>query len=124
FEAFQGAYSEALIAVLARPRAFAAAFLAFCALSVGIAPFLARDLFPEVDAVIRERIPAAELETVLDNVGLPYSGINLSYSNAGTTGTSDAEILVQLNPGHRPTAEYVRRLREELPQDFPGVEFF
>jgi multidrug efflux pump subunit AcrB len=60
----------------------------------------------------------------VDNIGLPYSGINLSYSNAGTIGTSDAEILVSLNPNHRPTEVYVRRLREELPQTFPGVEFF
>ena len=55
---------------------------------------------------------------------MPYSGINLSYSNAGTIGTSDAEILVSLKPGHNPTDEYVHRLREELPKDFPGTEFF
>ena len=70
------------------------------------------------------RFRQREISTILDNIGLPYSGINLSYSNAGTIGTSDAEILVSLNPGHRPTEEYVRRLREELPQEFPGVEFF
>src|SRR5207253_967176 len=60
----------------------------------------------------------------LDNIRLPYSSINLSYSNAGTIGTSDAEILVSLIPGHRPTEEYVHRLREDLPKAFPGVEFF
>jgi multidrug efflux pump subunit AcrB len=69
-------------------------------------------------------VPRREVNTILDNIGLPYSGINLSYSNAGTIGTSDAEILVSLKPGHRPTAEYVHRLREDLPKNFPGVEFF
>ena len=69
-------------------------------------------------------VPKKDISTVLDNIGLPYSGINLSYSNAGTIGTSDAEILVSLNEGHQPTEEYVHRLREELPKKFPGVEFF
>ncbi len=81
-------------------------------------------LVDEVEQEIRHQVPQSEIHTVLDNIGLPYSGINLSYSNGGTIGTSDAEILVALNPGHRPTEEYVRKLRDELPQDFPGVEFF
>ncbi|MEQ1474468.1 MAG: efflux RND transporter permease subunit, partial [Candidatus Acidiferrum sp.] len=82
-------------------------------------------LADQVDGVIRQTIPKAELETVLDNIGLPYSGINLTYSNAGTFGTSDAEILVQLK-GERdkPTGEYINELRRRLPQDFPGVQFF
>jgi hypothetical protein len=61
---------------------------------------------------------------MLDNIGLPYSGINLSYSNAGTIGTPDAEILVSLKEGHRPTNEYVKLLREELPRRFPSAQFF
>ena len=66
-----------------------------------------------------------ELQTVLDNIGLPYSGINLSYSSSGVIGTSDAEILISLNPEHHhPTAQYVRQLRRVLPSRFPGVEFF
>src|SRR5262249_29798710 len=69
-------------------------------------------------------VPKGEVNHVLDNIGLPYSRINLAYSNGGTIGTSDAEILVSLNPNHRPTEEYVHRLREELPKNFPGVEFF
>jgi len=81
-------------------------------------------LVDEVEQEIRRQVPPSEIHTVLDNIGLPYSGINLSYSNGGTIGTSDAEILVSLNSNHRPTEEYVRRLREELPQGFPGVEFF
>ena len=62
---------------------------------------------------------------MLDNIGVPYSGMNLSYSSSGVIGTSDAEILISLNPEHHhPTAQYVRRLRRELPARFPGVEFF
>jgi multidrug efflux pump subunit AcrB len=82
-------------------------------------------LADQVDATIRQTIPTDELETVLDNLGLPYSGINLSYSNAGTFGTSDAEILVQLSDKRRKsTFDYVKDLREKLPQQFPGVQFF
>ena len=122
-----------------------------CLLSGGLVFFLGRDFFPSVDAgqfrlhvrgraglrieetarlvdqveqEIRQEVPRKEVDTVLDNIGLPYSGINLSYSNAGTIGTSDAEILVSLKPGHRPTEEYVHHLRGELSRKFPGVEFF
>ena len=78
-----------------------------------------------VEKYLRQQIPKDELVTILDNIGLPYSGINLSYSNSGVIGTSDAEILVGLNAEHHhPTADYVRRLRSELPRRFPGVEFF
>src|SRR6202158_6188904 len=62
---------------------------------------------------------------MLDNIGVPYSGLNLSYSSSGVIGSSDAEILISLNPAHHhPTARYVRQLRRELPARFPGVEFF
>ena len=82
-------------------------------------------LCDQVEAVLRDTIPKDEIQTVLDNIGVPYSGINLSYSNSGVIGTQDAEILVGLNPEHHhATARYVRRLRRELPQRFPGVEFF
>jgi hypothetical protein len=67
---------------------------------------------------------ATELETILDNLGIPNSGINLSYSNAGTIGTLDGEILLSLKEGHRPTEHWVSVLRSELPKRFPGVEFF
>jgi len=152
FERFREGYRRALETALHRPKLFAACFLAFCGASVGITLILGRDFFPKVDAgqirlhmrartglrieetarladevdgAIRETIPKKELVTLLDNIGLPYSGINLSYSNAGTIGTCDAEILVQLKEerGH-PTSEYVRRLRETLPHRFPGVQFF
>ena len=79
----------------------------------------------EIENVIRGKIPQQELVTILDNIGLPYSSINNTYSTAGSIGTSDAEILVSLNQDkHRPTAEYVKELREELPALFPSVEFF
>ncbi|MEO8753339.1 MAG: efflux RND transporter permease subunit, partial [Casimicrobiaceae bacterium] len=64
------------------------------------------------------------LDTILDNLGVPNSGINLSYSNAGTIGTLDGEILLSLKPDHRPTEEFITALRAELPKQFPGVEFF
>src|SRR5207244_5454873 len=127
---------------LQSPTLFAVCFLASCFFSVLIAGFLGRDFFPTVDAgqirlhmrartglrieetarladqvngVIRETIPKDELTTVLDNIGVPYSGINLTYSNAGTIGTSDAEILVQLKEVRgKPTGAYINDLREKL----------
>ncbi len=82
-------------------------------------------LADQINAEIRRTIPEKELITVLDNIGLPYSGINLTYSNAGTIGTSDGEILVQLKPERgKPTSDYVNDLRKRLPSEFPGVQFF
>ena len=152
FERFREGYRQALSVAMDRPRFFASCFLGFCLLSGGITMFLGRDFFPkvdagqirlhfrartglrieetarladEVDSLIRETIPPSDLETVLDNIGVPYSGINLSYSNSGTFGTSDAEILVQLKGEHgKPTAAYINDMREKLPQRFPGVQFF
>ncbi|MBS1841319.1 MAG: efflux RND transporter permease subunit [Acidobacteria bacterium] len=152
FERFREGYRHALEHILENSRAFAGAFVLFCLFSCSIVFVLGRDFFPSVDAgqirlhvrartglrieetarladqinqTIRETIPRNEIVTLLDNVGLPYSGINLSYSNAGTIGTSDAEILVQLKPERsKSTAEYINKLREELPQLYPGVQFF
>src|ERR1700704_5480696 len=152
FERFRERYRDALRSALGTPALFASCFLTFCVLSALLIFVLGRDFFPTVDAgqirlhfrartglrieetarladqvdgVIRQTIPPAELETVLDNIGLPYSGLNLSYSNAGTFGTSDAEILVQLKPKRqKPTSTYINDLRQRLPQDFPGVQFF
>ena len=152
FEKFREGYRRGLASVLDWPKLFGACFLLFCVLSVGLVALLGRDFFPkvdagqirlhfrartglrieetarladEVDAVIRETIPPKELQTVLDNIGVPYSGINLSYSNSGTFGTSDAEILVQLKEERgKPTSAYINELREKLPQRFPGTQFF
>ena len=151
FERMRGAYISVLSTLLVRRRVFATSFLAFCVLSMGLVFVLGSDFFPSVDAgnirmhmraptgtrieetarladevekVVREIVPANELETILDNLGLPYSGINLSYSNAGTIGTLDGEIQIALRPGHQPSATYIDKLRAILPQRFPGVEFF
>ena len=151
FERVRRAYAVTLSAALASRATFAALFLVFCALSCLLYPLLGRDFFPAVDtgqirlhmraptgtrieqtariadqvqAAIRERIPPSELETLLDNIGVPNSGINLSYSNSGTIGTFDAEILISLKDGHRPSAKIEDQLRRELPPLFPGVEFF
>jgi multidrug efflux pump subunit AcrB len=151
FERVRRAYTLALSNLLAHRRGFAWGFMAFTVLSCALYPVLGRDFFPSVDAgqirlhmraptgtrieetarladevevAIRSIIPPAELETILDNLGVPNSGINLSYSNAGTIGTLDGEILMSLKKGHRPTDEFVSTLRTELPKRFPGVEFF
>jgi multidrug efflux pump subunit AcrB len=76
-----------------------------------------------VEQFIRQQIPANEVQSVIDNIGLPYSGINLSYSNSAPVGTSDADVLVTLTANHRPTDTYVHQLRLTLPRQFPGVEF-
>jgi multidrug efflux pump subunit AcrB len=81
-------------------------------------------LCDEVENDIRAEIPKAELGTIIDNIGLPYSGLNLSYSNSAPVGTGDADILVSLGEKHRPTAEYMRTLRDKLNHDFPGTEFY
>ena len=81
-------------------------------------------LVDRVEAAIRQQIPASELEGMIDNIGLPVSGINLSYNDSGTAGPADGDILVSLKPGHKPTADYVRSLRLSLNRDFPGVTFY
>jgi multidrug efflux pump subunit AcrB len=81
-------------------------------------------LCDEVDRAIREEIPQAELKTIIDNIGLPYSGLNLSYSNSAPVGPADADILVSLAEKHHPTDDYVQALRASLPRRFPGVTFY
>ena len=77
-----------------------------------------------MEGAIRAIVPAADLGTILDNLGVAVSGINKTYSNAGTFGSHDGEIQVSLNAGHRPTEHYMEQMRRELPRRFPGVEFF
>jgi len=151
FNKIRSGYSVILSEVLARRRLFAGAFLGFCVLSCALVFILGRDFFPsvdggqirlhmrmptgtrieetaraadEVETVIRSLVPARDLGTVLDNLGIPVSGINNSYSNAGTFSSLDGEIQISLNEGHRPTEHYVEQMRRELPRRFPGVEFF
>jgi CzcA family heavy metal efflux pump len=78
----------------------------------------------EIEEVIRQEIPKEEIGTVIDNIGIPYSGLNLSYSNSATVGTADADILVTLAEKHRPTGEYTHDLRDKLTKQFPGTEFY
>ncbi|HTD77845.1 MAG TPA: efflux RND transporter permease subunit, partial [Chloroflexota bacterium] len=80
-------------------------------------------VFAAIEQAIRRVIPPAELGTLVDNIGMPVSGINLSYNNTGTIGTQDGDIQIALKPVHRPTAEYVKTLREQLPTRFPGATF-
>ncbi|HTC45793.1 MAG TPA: efflux RND transporter permease subunit [Candidatus Aquilonibacter sp.] len=152
FEDFRRGYEGVLETTIANRNIFAIGFLVFCVLSLGLFFFLGQDFFPQVDAglirlhvrgraglrveetarlcdevedVVRREVPQGQLQTVLDNIGLPNSGINLSYASNGTMGTSDSEILIALDPEHHPpTADLTRHLREVLPREFPGVEFF
>ncbi|WP_175950402.1 efflux RND transporter permease subunit [Burkholderia sp. BCC0405] len=151
FERLRAWYIVLLSILLVRRRFYAMCFLGFCVLSTGLVFVLGRDFFPNADSgnirlhmraptgyrieetarladqverVIRETVPPDELGAIVDNLGLPASGINLSYSNAGTIGTLDGELLIALKPGHRATQHYVQALRTVLPERFPGVEFF
>src|SRR5882762_1742263 len=150
FEQIRDGYHRLLSGALGRPRLFAAGFLACAVLSFGLAPFLGQNFFPSVDAgrilihvrsqagtrieetarlcdeveqKIRQMIPSDQLASVVTNIGLPISGINVAYSNTGTIGPSDADILVSLHENHAPTAAYVKQLRTLLPQTFPGTTF-
>ncbi len=152
FERFRAGCLRALAGALERPRFFVSCFFLFCLVSICLIFVIGRDFFPSVDAgqirlhmrartglrieetarladqvdqAIRRIIPPHDLGTVLDNIGLPYSGINLTYSNSGTIGTADSEILVQLKAKRlKSTWAYIEDLRRRLPRDFPGVQFF
>lgn len=152
FERLRNWYHRLLQLCLEHRAVFLFCIVGFWALSIVILyPWLGQDFFPSVDGgqfklhvrahtgtriedtaklcdqvedVIRQVVPRAELGTIIDNVGVPYSGLNLSYSNSATVGTADADILVSLSEDHRPTAEYTRRLRELLAEKFPGTSFY
>ena len=151
FERLREGYRGALETTERHRGLFAILFFASCALSVGLlVPWLGRDFFPYVDGgqiklhfrapvglrieetarladgiegVIRDTVPKQELASIVDTLGIPYSGINLSYSNTGVVGTSDGDIFVTLNEDHHPTVDYVRSLRRQLAQKYPGVIF-
>ena len=151
FEKIRDRYVEALRWCLSHRGVVFAVMGGTLLISLCLVPFLGRDFFPAVDAgqfrlhvrapagtrlesteerfyevgrKIREVIPPNEIDNVLDNIGLPVSGINLAFSDNATIGESDGEILVSLKPKHRPTADYVRILREKLHRDFPDMEFY
>src|SRR2546421_1243498 len=151
FDRFREAYANLLGTVLGHRAAFTVGFLSFCVASWLLVPFAGQNFFPvvdagafrlhvraatgtrieqtaklvdEVEAAIRREIPAKELAGILDNIGLPVSGINLTYNDSGISGPSDADILASLQPGHNPTANYVRNLRLSLNREFPGVTFY
>ena len=150
FEGLRSRYQRVLEAALAAPRRFAAGFLIVCIGSLTLVPFLGRDFFPQIDSgqirlhmrartgtrieqtarladeienSIRTVIPADQLMTIVDNIGLPTSGINLSYSSSAPIGTADADILITLNAKHSPTVQYVKKLRQMLGEKFPAVTF-
>ena len=152
FERMRNGYVALLERCLILRWKFLLVFLAACLASTLLVLTLGQDFFPTVDAgqfrlhvrartgtrieetasladqveqYIRTVIPKEELTGILDNIGLPYSGINTSYANNGTIGTADVEILCSLNEEkHGPTANYVAKLRADLPKRFPGNEFF
>ena len=151
FEGFRNSYRGVLERCLHHRRAFLLTFFAACLGSLAaIVPWLGQDFFPTVDSgsfklhmrgptgmriedtaflcdlvedSIRKQIPASEMDSIIDNIGLPYSGINLSYSNSAPIGNSDADIIVTLSSKHHPTEKYVEQLRLSLAKDFPGVTF-
>ncbi len=150
FEQARAVYRELLAMAMGHRAAFVTGFLAFVIGTFALAPFVGRDFFPSVDdgrilmhvrvrigtrveesaqqfaeieKAVRQVIPADELSTMVDNIGFPISGINMTYNNTGTIGTQDGEIQIKLTEGHRPTRDYVRALREELPAKFPGTTF-
>jgi len=151
FARFQDSYSQWLATALHYRFTFLVAFLVFCLASLQLVPQLGQDFFPTVDASqfrlhlrarsgtrieetaklvdrvgaeIRQEIPAHEIAGILDNIGIPFGGVPLTYIDNGLVGVGDADILVSLRPGHRPTEEYVRRLRLRLNRAFPGVTFY
>jgi multidrug efflux pump subunit AcrB len=150
FETVRVRYHELLKSALAHSRPFMIGFLAVAFASMIIYPFLGRNFFPEVDAgqiklhvrgptgfrvedtaglvdrveaAVREVIPAQQIGSVVDNIGLAVSSINVTYSTSGTVGSSDADVLISLKPGHSPTSKYIHILRRDLPRKFPGATF-
>ncbi len=150
FAQFRNSYRSLLALALARPKAFVAAFLGCVVMSFGLVPFLGEDFFPSVDSgqilmhiraptgtrieetarlcdlveqTVRQTIPPEQLDTIVDNIGLPISGVNMAYNNSGTIGPGDADVLIGLKEGHAPTDGFVKQLRTLLPQKFTGVTF-
>jgi multidrug efflux pump subunit AcrB len=151
FEKIRSEYSSLLAQLISIRLPFALCFVGACLLAFLLIPFLGQDFFPDTDSgqfilhvraktgtrieesarlvdlvegSIRQTIPSNEMDNILDNIGLPYSNINYIYSRSGLTGAADADILVSLKENHHRTANYVRALRDKLPQEFPGTTFY
>jgi multidrug efflux pump subunit AcrB len=150
FNSLREGYRDLLERALGRRRGFVIGFLVVVGASFALAPFLGENFFPSVDSgqitlharpkvgtriedasaefgrieqTIREIIPPSEVTSIVDNIGLPTSSINTIYNNSGVIGYQDGDVFVTLSKKHRPTADYVKTLREELPRRFPGTTF-
>jgi len=150
FERIRAGYRGLLSMALGRRAIFVTGFLAVVAVSFLLVPFLGRNFFPSVDAgnilmhvrtqvgtrveetanqlaevqkAVRKILPPGEIDTLADNIGMPISGINMTYNNTGVIGPQDGDVQIKLKEGHRPTAEHVQTLREQLPRQFPGLSF-
>src|SRR6266851_947683 len=151
FERLREAYGRALQAALHHRKVFVASFAAFVAISLGFVPLLGRDFFPSVDAGqmrlhvrappgtrieetqrlfaaveerVRKIVPADELDVIIDDIGVPVSGINLTLGDPSMISSADGEMLISLKPKHGPTAEYVHALRKDLASTFSQATFF
>jgi CzcA family heavy metal efflux pump len=150
FTFVRGHYRGLLAVTLGRPKTVIGGFLVFVVLTLGLYPFLGENFFPEVDSgqillhvraqpgtrieetarlfdlveqTVRKTIPPDQLDNIVDNIGLPFSGINMAYQNTGTIGPEDGDALISLKEDHTPTASFIKQLRTVLPQQFPGTTF-
>ena len=150
FERFRSGYRDLLALALMHRPIFVAGFIGIVAASFLLVPYLGRNFFPSIDAgqilmhvrtqvgtrvedaagqfadiqkAIRTVIPPGEIDTMTDNIGMPISGINMTYNNTGVIGPQDGDIQIKLKEGHEPTEGYVKELREKLPAQFPGLSF-
>ena len=146
----RGRYRSMLALALSRPKTVIVGFVVFVILSLGLEPFLGENFFPPVDSgqilmhvraqpgtrieetarlfdfieqTVRGTIPPDQLDNIVDNIGLPFSGINMAYQNTGTIGPEDGDALISLNENHAPTEKFIKQLRTILPQKFPGTTF-
>jgi len=151
FERFREAYRETVSWALSQARLTVTAFLGLIVVSALLFPLLGRDFFPQVDAgqmrlhvrapagtrleqtqqyfaeveaQIRQLVGSDQIDVMLDNIGLPYSGINIALSDSATVGPMDGEILISLTEKHDPTAKLIAMLRQTLPRRFPALQFF
>jgi CzcA family heavy metal efflux pump len=151
FGQLRSAYRDLLTGFVLHHRIFVPVFLGMCLCAFFLVPWLGQDFFPQTDSgqfilhvraktgtrieetarlsdrvedSIRSQIPPAEVNNILDNLGLPYSPMNIMHATSGVLGANDVDISVSLNEKHHPTADYLRTLRQRLPEEFPGVTFY